>query len=195
MTHYAGQMLPWGHGAAVSPYWVVANGRFYRAALAGDYHKRHGFRPGISGIYMLRTPPGPVAGNARWLVLLRDDPTQPDLPADTPTASRPPTAMAAQIVISQPSGGSQTSPVAVSGITTTGTQLQAASNNGGIIGGFTALTVTGSTFSGTVTMAPGSGLRIRVRQVGATYNYVDSNLFTVTAGAEDELPRPHRRPR
>lgn len=195
MTHYAGQMLPWGHGAAISPFWVLANGRFYRAALAGDYHKRHGFRPGIGGIYLLRTPPGPLTGMARWLVLLRDDPTQPDLPPDTPTASRPPTSAAAQIVIGSPSGGSQASPVTVSGVTTAGTQLQAAQNNAGVIGAFTGLTVTGTTFSGTVVMTPGASQRIRVRQVGATYNYTDSNLFTVTGAAEDELPRPHRRPR
>ena len=191
MTQRAGQLLPWGHSAAVSRQWVTANGRVYQRARAHDYHRRYGFLR-AAGIYLMRVPRGPTTGNGRWLVLLRDDPTQPDLPADTPTIRNPPTASAATIVISSPTGGTQTSPVAITGVCTAGIQLQAASNTGGVIGGFTALTVTGTSFSGAVTMAPGAALRIRVRQVGATYNYVDSNAFTVSAAAGDPDEPPQR---
>ena len=198
MTHYAGQMLPFNHSAAVSPYWTLANGRFVRASLAGDYHKNYGFIAGVQGIYLLRLPPGALTGQNRWLVLLRDDPTQPNLPADTPNVKNLPTAAPALITINN-IGATQTSPVPVSGLTTSGTQLQAASNVNGVIGGFTALTTTGTSFSGSVTMAPGTNLRIRVRVASATYNYVDSNPFTVTAAAGDPdeppgTPGPPSRP-
>ena len=196
MTHYAGQMLPWGHSAAVSPYWVVANGRFFPARLVGDYHKRHGFVAGVGGIYLLRVPPGPLTGNSRWLVLLRDDPTQPDLPADTPTASRPPTAAGINISIINPSGGSfPAGPVAVSGaLGVANTVVQGAPVSAtGVVGAFTALTTTGTTFSGSVAMnTVGAGQRIRVRVASATYNYVNSNLITITAAAGDPEEPPSR---
>lgn len=182
MTQYAGQMLPAGNPAAVSAHWVAANGRFYLHARASDYHKRHGFRPGAAGIYLLRVPPGPSSGTQRWLVLLRDDPTQPDLPADTPTASAPPTGLPAFVTTNIISSPQVAGPVAVSGILSpAATAVQAAPNNNGVIGAFAALTTTGTSFAGTVVMAAGASMRIRVRVVGATYNYEDSNVFTVTA--------------
>ena len=195
MTHYAGQMLPFNHVAAVSPYWVLSNGRFFPSRLASDYHKRHGFRPGCAGMYLMRVPPGPLTGQGRWLVLLRDDPTQPDLPADTPTASAPPTGVvSAVITISAPNGGSfPVGAITVSGIVTANTQLQAALNTNGVIGAFGALTTTGTSYSGTVTAStPGTGLRIRVRATAANYNYLDSNPFTVTALAGDPEEPPSR---
>lgn len=85
MTQRAGQMLPAGDPLAVSIYWVAANRRAYPRRIAHDFYKRWGRRAGHAAIWRIRVPSHPG-----WLVLLRDDPTQPDLPPTTPDVGAPP---------------------------------------------------------------------------------------------------------
>jgi hypothetical protein len=76
----------------------------------------------------------------------------------------------------QPAG-----PIAVSGtVAPTGSAVECAVLRNGVLGSFTAMTVTGTTWSGNITAAAGTPLYIRARATEEPGQYVDSNAFTAT---------------
>lgn len=178
MTQYAGQMLPAGHAAAVSPAWVAADGRYYSRALAHDYHDHLGWLAGAAGIYLLRVPSAPG-----WIVLLRDDPAAPELPPDTPSAADPPINPPWTIRLDAIPTDQVAGPVAVSGTCEAAladrAEVEAAPLIAGTPGEFASLGNTDLAFAGTVPMQPGNGVAIRVRYVRASYAFADSNSFNV----------------
>jgi hypothetical protein len=178
MAQNAGQMLPVGHAAAVGPLWVAANGsRFSRffGGKGGGYFKRIGWLSGMVGIgrFMIPIAPG-------WLVLMDDNPGGTTLPADTPTAARPPVGAPPTVTIAAVANHAAGA-VPVSGtVTPTGTPVSCAPLIAGVAGSYVAMTVTGTTWSGTVTMVVGTAVQIRTHITGNTSISADSNTFNVT---------------
>lgn len=171
-------MLPVGNANATGPLWVAANGARYNRFVGGKgggFFARMHWLSGMVGIgrFMLPVAPG-------WLVLLDDNPAGTTLPADTPTAARPPTAAPGVVTIANP-GNRTAGAVPVTGtVSPATTAVQCAPLVAGVPGTFVAMTVTGGTFSGNVTMVAGTGVQIRARQTGATYVIADSGTFNVT---------------
>jgi hypothetical protein len=174
----AGQMLPTGNVNATGPLWLAAVGQmldhvYNRSKLGGNFFKRIGWRSGVVGIGRLRLPNSPG-----WLVLVDDNPGGTTLDPSTPTAGHPPTAPPGAVTIAAIGASQAVGPVAVSGTVTPNAPVQCAQVVAGVPGGFTAMTVTGTTWSGNVTCTAGSR-QIRVRLTNAAFTYHDSNTFTV----------------
>jgi hypothetical protein len=176
MPQFAGQMLPNNNPLINGPNWVPANGAWHFRIPGGqDYYARINWRSGMVGIGRFRIPN--VSG---WQVLLRDNPTGPTLPPDTPTAERPPTAAAGVVSINNISSPQTAGPVAVSGLCTANAPVSCAPVVGGVPGAFTPMTTTGTSWSGSVTMAAGASVQIQARLTNATFVISNSNTFAVT---------------
>jgi hypothetical protein len=178
MAQTAGQMLPTGHASATGPLWVPANAarysRFY-GGKGGGFFDRIGWLSGMVGIGRFMVPNAPG-----WSVLIDDNAAGTTLPADTPTAARPPVTTAATLtvgaVVNHAAGA-----VPVSGtVSPANTPVSCAPLIAGVPGTFVAMTVTGGTWSGTVTMVTGTAVQIRARITGQTFVSADSNTFNVT---------------
>lgn len=178
MPQFAGQMLPLGSGLAQGPNWVPANARrfsrFYGGS-GGTYFARIGWRSGMVGIGMFMIPNSPG-----WQVLMDDYPGGTTLPPGTPDAGNPPTSPPGAVAIGAVGASQPAGPVAVGGtVAPSATAVQAAQVIGGNPGAFTGMTVTGTTWNGSVTCSVGSR-QIRVRQTNQQFIYADSNTFTVS---------------
>jgi hypothetical protein len=174
MAQFGGQMLPVGDARATGPLWVAANGARYDRFVGGKgggFFGRIGWLSGMVGIGRFRLPVSPG-----WLVLLDDNPAGTTLPADAVTAARPPIGA---VTIAAVGAAQAAGPVAVSGTVNPNQPVQCAQVTAGTPGGFVAMTVTGTTWSGSVTCTAGSR-QIRVRLTNQTGVLADSNTFTVT---------------
>lgn len=175
MAQQAGQMLPNGNAGINGPNWVPANGAWqFRIPGGQDYFARINWRSGMVGIGRFRIPN--VIG---WQVLMRDNPTGPTLPPDTPTAENPPTATAGAVTINPITSPQAVGAVAVSGICSANQAVQCAPLIGGVPGAFVPMTTTGTTWSGSVTMAVGASVQIQARLSNATFVFNNSNTFAV----------------
>ena len=180
MPQFAGAMLPTGNVNATGPLWVAANGRlldqaYNRSKLGGNFFQRIGWRSGVVGIGRLRLPNSPG-----WSVLVDDNAAGTTLDPSTPTAGNPPTAAPGTVTIAAVVGGAA-GPIPVSGtVAPSGTPVRVYQMNGGVVvGGPTAMTVTGTTWSGSQVCTAGSR-QIQVQLTNSPYIYQNSNTFTVT---------------
>lgn len=178
MPQTAGQMLPVGHTSATGPLWLPANAaRFSRfvGGKGGNYFDRIGWLSGMVGIGRFMVPNAPG-----WLVLIDDNAAGTTLPADTPTAAHPPVAVAPTLgvgVVANHAAGA----VPVTGtVSPANTPVSCAPLVAGVPGSFVAMTVTGGTWSGNVTMVTGTAVQIRARITAQTFVTTDSNTFNVT---------------
>jgi hypothetical protein len=178
MAQTAGQMLPTGDARASGPLWVSANAaRFNRfvGGKGGGYFQRIGWLSGMVGIGRFMVPNAPG-----WVVLLDDNPAGTTLPADTPTAARPPVAVPPTVTIAAVANHAAGA-VPVSGTVSPGaTAVSCAPLIAGVEGTYVPMTVTGTTWSGNVTMVVGTGVQIRARVTAMTVVRADSNTFNVT---------------
>lgn len=174
MARFAGQMQPTGTEGTEGKTWVPCDGSYVPAWRFPHYFAATTWLVGMTGIHRSRVPT--VAG---WSVLMVDDPEAPDLPPDTPTAANPPTAPAAYVGIDA-IGDQEAGPVPVAGDIAPSTAVEAAPLIGGVPGGFVAMTTSGERWSGSVTMAAGVGVAVRVQVAGQSFNHHDSAPFNVT---------------
>ena len=174
MAQYAGQMLPTGSEGTAGKTWVPCDGDYVPAWRFPHYFAATAWLVGMTGIHRSRVPSVPG-----WSVLMVDDPDAPDLPPDTPTAANPPTAAASYVGI-DPIADQATGAVPIAGDISPSAAVEAAPLIDGAAGAFTAMSTDGERWSGSLTLAAGSGVVVRARVVGQSFNHHDSNPFTVT---------------
>jgi hypothetical protein len=178
MVQTAGQMLPTGHASATGPLWVPANAarysRFY-GGKGGGYFDRIGWLSGMVGIGRFMVPNAPG-----WSVLIDENPAGTTLPADTPTAAKPPVGVPPVVTIAAVANHAAGA-VPVSGtVSPVNTPVSCAPLIAGVEGSYVAMTVTGGTWSGNVTMVVGTAVQIRSHITATSVIRADSNTFNVT---------------
>src|SRR6185437_3458435 len=166
MAQYAGQMLPTGSEGTAGKTWVPCDGDYVPAWRFPHYFAATAWLVGMTGIHRSRVPSVPG-----WSVLMVDDPDAPDLPPDTPTAANPPTAAASYVGI-DPIADQVAGAVPIAGGVTPSAAVEAAplidgrAAPDGEAGAFVVMTTSGERWSGSLTLAAGSGVVVRARVVG-----------------------------